>query len=301
MGSPPDATTAAPVAPRRRLRNALFGFTFLTVFSALFGGFLGAFLAALTAGEVLVDQLWQQGKPTDLLWLAVGAAVGAGAALLCGNWLSAKWFSLWAKVLKREAIAHGGQDHRSPHQRALRLHEWHLKMWLSGTIGALGGAAIVAPKSVLAVVLPPAVACAVLCAIPGIVGMPLVAVVNMGGPRAVQTRSLLGRGLFCLFFFYQGWAMWLGFVAVGAAAQAVHGDLGRAFRDMLSQMAANAGSAWALRFALCLGVGGSLLTLFALRRAKDIGPSVPAPLPQVALSRTSPTENQALQQEQPRD
>jgi hypothetical protein len=166
----------------------------------------------------LVAQLWQQGNFLDLLRLAMGAAVGAGLVLL------------WGKVRKEKAKAKVG-------------------VWLGGIVGA----SVVAPSSVAAGLLPPAVAYGGLFAI----GAALFLVLNVSAAgRASLPSSLLAGGAFGLFL---GVALRLALSVLDAAKQAVHGDLGRAFGDMLSQAAADAVGLGALVCAAVGCVGGLLL------------------------------------------
>src|SRR5262249_59937162 len=72
VGSMPEVTVAAPEAPRRSAFTTVLG-------AALFGAAVGALIGAVTlVRKGLVAELWQQGNLADLLWVAGGAAVGAG-------------------------------------------------------------------------------------------------------------------------------------------------------------------------------------------------------------------------------
>jgi hypothetical protein len=87
MGNSPEVPTAALVKLRKWLVVALL----LATLATLFGAVLGAVVGALAAGQLLVDSVKQHGKLTDLLWIGVGTAIGAGLALL------------WGEVRKRKA------------------------------------------------------------------------------------------------------------------------------------------------------------------------------------------------------
>jgi hypothetical protein len=242
---PPEVTSSAPITKRSRLVVALI----LIVLTSLSGAVVGAFVGALAAGQLLVDNLKQHGKLTDLLWIGAGAAIGAGLV----------W--LWANFRKGKATESSGQDDR--HGRQLRL-------WLGGTIGAVLGAAVVAPTGVAAVVLPPAAACAVL--FPFGFGIPVLVLIFLGVGRAPLLPMLLG-GAFCGLL--QGWTLWLVFSALASVDQAPQADLGRAFSDMFSQMAAGAVGIPALVFAVSGGVCGLLLfwRLHAMRHAGESSPA----------------------------
>jgi hypothetical protein len=191
--------------------------------TALFGAAVGAVIGALTlVRRGLVAQLWRQGSFTDLLWIAGGAAVGAGLILL------------WTKLFKKRAKAKVG-------------------VWLGGIVGAT----VVAPGSVAAGLVPAAAAWGGLFAI----GAALALVLNVrAAGRASLPSSLLAGGAFGLFV---GVALRLVLSVLEAAKQAVHGDLGRAFREMLTQVAADAVGIAALACA-AVGCAAGLLLFWRL-------------------------------------
>jgi hypothetical protein len=130
---------------------------------------------------------------------------------------------LWGKVRKERAKAKVG-------------------VWLGGIVGA----SVVAPGSVAAGLLPTAAAYGALFA----VGAALALALNVkAAGRASLPSNLVAGGAFGLFL---GVALRLALTVLDAARQAVHGDLGRAFRDMLSQVAADAVGVGAL---VCAAVG----------------------------------------------
>jgi hypothetical protein len=180
--------------------------------AALFGAAVGALVGAVTlVRKGLVAELWQQGNLVDLLWVAGGAAVGAGLVLL------------WGKIFKEKAKAKVG-------------------VWLGGIVGA----SVVAPSSVAAGLLPASAAYGGLFAIGSVLALALN--VKAAG-RASLPSSLLAGGAFGLFL---GVALRLALSVLEAARQAVHGDLGRAFQETLSQMATDAVGIGAL---VCAAVG----------------------------------------------
>ncbi len=154
-GSPPEVTTAAQAAPRSSALVTVVG-------AVLFGAAVGALIGAVTlVRKGLVAELRQQGNLADLLWVAGGAAVGAGLVLL------------WGKVRKEKAKAKVG-------------------VWLGGIVGA----SVVAPSSVAAGLLPTAAAYGGLFGI----GAALALALNVkAAGRASLPSSLLAGGAFGLF------------------------------------------------------------------------------------------------------
>jgi hypothetical protein len=130
------------------------------------------------------------------------------------------------------------------------------------------GAAIVAPSSVLVVLLPPAAACAAL--FPVGFGIPVIVLIFMTVGRA-SLLSMLFAGASCGLL--QGWTFWLAIRALASVDQPAQGELGRAFADMFSQMIAGAVGIPALVFAVGGGVIGLLLfwRIHAARREGSPG------------------------------
>jgi hypothetical protein len=149
-----------------------------------------------------------------------------------------------------------------------RLWKKELETKAGTTTGAVAGALVVAPAGVLAGILPPAAAFGGLALIGCVLAVPLL-------DWAVGRRSLLPWIVAgTIFGAYVGAFLRLSVSVLDVSKGALHGEVGRAFHELLAHLRANGLDLWMLIAAALGSVAGGLLLwrLHVEQRAKKALP-----------------------------